>query len=96
MGYMQREHFGPLKSSDCFAAIEGVIVFFMEEGLGAEGSWVSYTDAGIIEGIQRGAAIALGKSTETGGNPGSERWADYFRGQAAGYASRQVKENMHI
>ncbi|KAI9874361.1 MAG: hypothetical protein M1830_009836 [Pleopsidium flavum] len=76
--YMQSDHFGPLKASNKFRAIEGVIEFFLSKGLGAPGTWVSYVDAGIVEAIQRGGAIALGKSTETGGNPGTEKWADYL------------------
>lgn len=79
--YMQTDHFAPLNASDRFRAIEGVIVFFLGENLGAPGSWISYVDAGIVEGIQRGGAIALGYSTETGGNPGSQVWATYFAGQ---------------
>lgn len=58
--------------------IEGVIDFFRDEGIGEPGSWISYVDAGILEGIERGLAIALGRSTETGGNPGSELWARYL------------------
>lgn len=58
--------------------IEGVITFFVDHDLGAPGTWVSYVDAGIVEGIQRGIAIALGWSTDTGGNPGSAKWASYL------------------
>ncbi|KAI9890593.1 MAG: hypothetical protein M1814_003791 [Vezdaea aestivalis] len=60
-------------------AIEGVIIFFMNKGLGAPGTWVSYVDAAIVEGIQRGGAIALGFSDAQGGNPGSVKWADFMR-----------------
>lgn len=76
---MQSNHFGPLKAGNRFRAIEGVIEFFLSKGLGVPGTWVSYVDAGIVEAIQRGGAITLGKSTVTGGNPGSEMWADYLR-----------------
>jgi hypothetical protein len=94
--YMQTDHFGPLNASDRFRAIEGVIVFFLGKNLGAPGSWISYVDAGIVEGIQRGGAIALGYSTETGGNPGSEVWAQYFAGQRrpGGYPDRQVSRTI--
>ena len=39
---------------------------------------MSYTDTGIVEAIQNGGAIALGLSGETGGNPGSQLWADFM------------------
>lgn len=77
--YMQSEHFGPLKATNKFRAIEGVIEFFLAKNIGAPGTWVSYVDAGIVEAIQRGGAIALGTSSETGGNPGAQKWGDYLR-----------------
>lgn len=58
--------------------IEGIIGFFRDHNMGAPGSWVSYVDAGIVEGIERGLAIALGRGTDTFGNPGSAKWADYL------------------
>ncbi|UJW33126.1 hypothetical protein L3Q67_04855 [Saccharothrix sp. AJ9571] len=58
--------------------IEGIIGFFRDHQMGAPGSWVSYVDAGIVEGIERGLVIALGRSTDTYGNPGSALWADYL------------------
>ncbi|MGB3444476.1 MAG: hypothetical protein WBA97_37535 [Actinophytocola sp.] len=67
-----------LGATDRWRNIEGVITFFRDRGLGAPGTWVSYVDAGIVEGIQRGIAIALGWSTDTGGNPGSAKWASYL------------------
>ncbi|GAB3457349.1 hypothetical protein GCM10027436_61320 [Actinophytocola sediminis] len=70
--------------ADRWRNIEGVITFFGDRGLGAPGSWVSYVDAGIVEGIERGLAIAGGRSTDDFGNPGSRLWADYIRGVAAG------------
>ncbi len=76
---MQSTHFGALKAQDQFRAIEGVILFFDSNGLGAPESWVSYVDAGIVEGIERGGAIALGLSTDDGGNKGSAIWASFFR-----------------
>lgn len=60
--------------------IEGVIDFFRDDGIGRPGSWISFVDAGIVEGIERGIAIALGRSTDTGGNPGSQLWASYLTG----------------
>ena len=82
---MQSEYFGPdLKCPTQWRAIEGVIEFFQSKNLGAPGTWVSYTDAGIIEAIQRGGAIALAMSTDTGGNPGSELWANFMTKMNAG------------
>ncbi|MCJ1467104.1 hypothetical protein MMC07_005726 [Pseudocyphellaria aurata] len=75
--YMETR-FAPLNAGNQFRAIEGVIKFFISKGLGGPGTWVSYVDAGIVEGIQRGGAIALGIGTSKGGNPGSERWADFL------------------
>lgn len=59
--------------------IEGIIRYFIENGFGAPGTWVSYVDAGILEGIERGSAMALGVSDDDGGNPGARPWADYLR-----------------
>ena len=64
--------------------IEGIITLFRNESLGARGSWVSYVDAGIVEGVERGIAIAAGRSEETGGNPGTQLWADYLTRLKAG------------
>ena len=75
---MQSGPAATLGAPDRWRNIEGVITFFRDRGLGAPGTWVSYVDAGIVEGIQRGIAIALGWSTNTGGNPGSAKWASYL------------------
>jgi len=75
---MQSGPAAALGATDRWRNIEGVITFFSDRGLGAPGTWVSYVDAGIVEGIQRGIAIALGWSTDTHGNPGSAKWASYL------------------
>ncbi|MFC4853616.1 hypothetical protein [Actinophytocola glycyrrhizae] len=75
---MQSGPAAALGASDRWRNIEGVITFFRDRGLGASDTWVSYVDAGIVEGIQRGIAIALGWSGDTGGNPGSAKWASYL------------------
>ena len=67
-----------LGAPDRWRNIEGVIMFFRDRQLSAPGSWMSYVDAGIIEGIERGIAIALGRSGGDFGNPGSARWARYL------------------
>ncbi|MDQ0376907.1 hypothetical protein [Amycolatopsis thermophila] len=58
--------------------IEGVLEFFADRGLGASGTWVSFVDAGILEGVERGIALARGDSTDTYGNPGAPLWASYL------------------
>jgi hypothetical protein len=75
---MQSGPAAQLGAPDRWRNIEGVITFFADHDLGHPGSWVSYVDAGIVEGIQRGIAIALGRSADTGGNPGSAKWASYL------------------
>ncbi len=65
---------------DPWRNIEGVITFFRDHGLGAPGTWVSYVDAGIVEGIERGLALALGRDGGDFGNPGSAKWAAYVTG----------------
>jgi hypothetical protein len=81
---MQSGPAAALGATDRWRNIEGVITFFVDRGLGAPGTWVSYVDAGIVEGIQRGIAIALGWSADTGGNPGSAKWASYLTRLAGG------------
>lgn len=75
---MQSGPAATLGAPDRWRNIEGVITFFVDRNLGAPDTWVSYVDAGIVEGIQRGIAIALGWSADTGGNPGATLWASYL------------------
>ncbi|MGW4113036.1 hypothetical protein ACWEFJ_19380 [Actinosynnema sp. NPDC004786] len=75
---VQSGHAAGLGASDRWRNIEGVLAFFRDRGLGAPGTWVSHVDAAILEGIERGVALALGRSTDGFGNPGSARWADYL------------------
>lgn len=93
--YMQATHFKPLKSDNQFRSIEAVIDWFIIQNVGAKGTWISYVDAGIVEGIQRGGALALGKGTSTGGNPGSRMWENFFRKMRAGpVMNRDVSERL--
>lgn len=64
--------------------IEGIVTAFRNHGAGARGGWVSLTDAGILEGVERGLAIATGRSADTGGNPGARKWATFVTGLASG------------
>ncbi|REE95548.1 hypothetical protein [Thermomonospora umbrina] len=65
-------------------AIASVIELFMANGMGARGSWVSYANAAVLEGIVRGLALASGLSGDDGGNPGARRWARYLIDLRAG------------
>ncbi len=65
---------------DRWRNIEGVITFFRDKQLGASGTWVSYVDAGIVEGIERGLALAKGLPGGDFGNPGSAKWATFITG----------------
>ncbi|OZM73883.1 hypothetical protein CFN78_06175 [Amycolatopsis antarctica] len=73
--------------------IEGIVEFFRANDMGAPGTWVSHVDAGIIEGIERGIAIASGRDEDTFGNPGSTLWANYLtRLRDGGLASRSAHD----
>ena len=75
--------------------IEGIIEFFQYENWGAPGTWVSWTDAGILRGIERGTALALGMpynaaldaaptSGPCTGSPGSAEWKSFLTDLRAG------------
>ena len=81
LAFVQAIEHGPaagLGANDRWGNIEGVISFFRDHAMGAPGTWVSYVDAGIVEGIERGVVIALGRSDDGYGNPGSAKWASYL------------------
>jgi hypothetical protein len=80
---MQASHGAELGVPDSWRNIEGVITFFRDHQLGASGTWASYVDAGIVEGIQRGLALAKGLPGGDFGNPGSAKWATYITGDWA-------------
>lgn len=69
--------------------IEGVLEFFRDGELARPGSWMSIVDASILEGLERGTAIALGLSDDTFGNPGSTEWASYLRRLGDGELERR-------
>ncbi|GAA5027455.1 hypothetical protein [Actinopolymorpha pittospori] len=58
--------------------LEGVIAFFRDHEMGGPGTWVSYVNAGVLEGVERGVAIALGYSVDEFDNAGSAAWAEYL------------------
>lgn len=70
--------FVPLNAGDEFRPFEGLINLTASADIGKPGTWASYVIAGIVEGIQRGGAIALGTGTSDAGNPGSKLWADFL------------------
>lgn len=70
--------FVPLNASNQFQPFEGLINLTVSADVGMPGTWPSYVIAGIVEGIQRGGAIALGTGTSDAGNPGSKLWADFL------------------
>jgi len=91
---MQSKFFNSLNAGNQFAAIEGVIQFFINNNLGKPSSWASYVDAGIVEGIQNGGANTLGFHAHNGGNPGTEPWARFFQAmKSKAYNDRDVRDS---
>jgi hypothetical protein len=80
--FLQSMRKGPaaerLGAIGCWRNLEGVITFFRDHDMGAPGTWVSLVNAGVLESVQRGLAIASGHSTDDFGNPGAAAWADYL------------------
>ena len=64
-----------------FANVGGVLRFFDDDGLGGQGTWVSWVDASILHGFERGAAMQLGRPGGSQGNPGADAWERYFSHQ---------------
>ncbi|KAK1779732.1 hypothetical protein QBC45DRAFT_131805 [Copromyces sp. CBS 386.78] len=75
---------GPNKSQTQFKAIEGLMQYFIDKNIPNPNIAPSYGLAGVLEGIQRGTAIALGKSNDTYGNPSSLLWANFLRKMRTG------------
>jgi hypothetical protein len=72
-------------------ALEGVIEFFNDRGLGQPGTWISYTDGGILEGVERGIAMAAGMdSAGDMGNSGADQWRAFLVDMRAGRLSDRV------
>ncbi|KAI5287673.1 hypothetical protein KEM54_005832 [Ascosphaera aggregata] len=81
-----------LDSADQAGAVEGLMNFLIGKRLAQTKTYLSCLNAAVIEGIQRGCAIALGLSTDTGGNPSSLKWAKFF----VQYKSGQLRDrNYH-
>lgn len=73
-----------LKSTEEFHAVEGVLSFFVRRHLATPGTWLSVVNAAVLEAIQRGTAVALNQTEETGGNPAVLKWANFFNQRAGG------------
>jgi hypothetical protein len=87
---VQSEYVSRLDIDPCrWRNIEGVLEFFRDNDLARPGSWMSIVDASILEGLERGTAIALGLSEDTFGNPGSTEWATYLRRLSDGELERR-------
>ncbi|PGH07733.1 hypothetical protein AJ79_06210 [Helicocarpus griseus UAMH5409] len=82
--YLSTWRLDKLQATDQFHAFEGVITFFMRKDIAGPGTWLSLVHASSVEALQRGAAISLKLSKETGGNPASAKWADYFHQRRTG------------
>ncbi|NUS44565.1 MAG: hypothetical protein HOQ24_12865 [Mycobacteriaceae bacterium] len=85
--FLQSLRDGParaLGAGDKWLNLEGVITFFRNFGLGEPGTWVSWVNAGVLEGVGRGVALALDETADDYGNPGAHAWAQYLRQLAAG------------
>lgn len=72
--------------------IQGVMMFFRDHGWGAPDTWTSYVDAGIVEGVERGLALALGRKGGDFGNPGAVLWQRYVTALRAGFPSRAAHD----
>jgi hypothetical protein len=55
-----------------YRAIEGIITFFINQGIGTPESWISYIDGGIVEAIQCGGATcgSVGEQDRRGSRMG--------------------------
>jgi hypothetical protein len=88
--YMGAWKLGQLESAEELHALEGVMGFFVRKKLARPGSWMSFVNAAVVEAAECGAAMALGLSNDTSGNPGSKKWADFFSKRKAGLLEDRV------
>lgn len=65
-------------------AVVGVLKAARDHGVGEPGTWVAITGAGLLEGIERGTAVAGPPQRNVPGNPGTARWAGYLEDLNAG------------
>ena len=75
-------------------AVEGIIEFFQDRNLGAHNSWVSYTDGGILHGIERGLAMAMNfDSNGAEGDDGANKWKTFLVDLQAGRLTDPVNHD---
>ena len=75
-------------------ALEGVIEFFNDRGLGLPGSWISYTDGGILQGVERGVAMASAMDSNGDmGDPGADQWETFLIDTRNGFADRSTHDH---
>ncbi|MFI8849985.1 hypothetical protein [Streptomyces sp. 891-h] len=67
-----------------WAAIAGVMSAARDRGVGGPGTWMSVTNAGLLEAMERGVARGLDPEADVYGNPGALRWSSYLTNLAAG------------
>jgi len=73
------EYGGARNFTDWFNNVKGILDFASDNGLMQTGSWESWVDAGILQGITTGLGISLGKlSADQTSNPGAAAWAAFF------------------
>ncbi|WP_344547316.1 hypothetical protein [Actinomadura fulvescens] len=68
-----------LGASDRWTTLEGLLRFFRVHDMGRPDSWISWVNAGVLEAVALGIAIAQDPAIADGrANAGSHAWADYL------------------
>ncbi|KAI5307472.1 hypothetical protein KEM55_008200 [Ascosphaera atra] len=76
--YMVVNKLTVLDAADQAGAVKGLMNFMIGKKLARTKTFLSCINAAVLESLQRGAAMALGVSKDTGGNPGTIKWAEFF------------------
>ncbi|KAI5293108.1 hypothetical protein KEM52_005827 [Ascosphaera acerosa] len=76
--YLAIERLTQLDCADQLGAVQGMHRFLIGKRLDQPKTYLSFLASALLEAVQRGAAIALGVSRATGGNPASQKWAKFF------------------
>lgn len=69
---------------DRWRNLGGVVKFFDSHGLGAPGSWISLVNAGVLETVAHGLALAEEPAPPSGPVRAAQAWADYIADYRAG------------
>jgi RHS repeat-associated protein len=64
--------------SGWYNQVYGVLRFMSDSGVGATNSWASWVDSTILNGFERGLAMAMGRPGGDQGNPGASKWKRFF------------------